>query len=207
MEPLLEIRTIPISLELQIQHAKLEYQQEQPSYHLTRSGGKLEVDFKPARMRMDTYELRSSMGYKGAIDATLEGAEAGKRAVTEAIATIAQEGKALMNIQQGFDVAKLAENRMLQDTQQWLDTRIGTSPSAPPDISWDASELTIQYENERLFFDWRTSNRPTMTYHAAKVEFIVKERPRVEIKYLGGPQYVPPSADPNYEPPVLNVSA
>ena len=31
-------------------------------------------------------------------------------------------------------------------------------------------------------------------------DFIRRQRPDVIIKYVGGPLYVPPSSDPNYEP-------
>ena len=32
------------------------------------------------------------------------------------------------------------------------------------------------------------------------IAFNVTQQPDVVIKYIGGPLYVPPSADPNYEP-------
>ena len=34
------------------------------------------------------------------------------------------------------------------------------------------------------------------------LELVVTQRPDVIIKYVGGPIYVPPSSDPNYQPPV-----
>ena len=38
-----------------------------------------------------------------------------------------------------------------------------------------------------------------------QVEFTVTQRPDVVIKYVGGPIYVPPSSDPNYEPVDVKV--
>ena len=32
------------------------------------------------------------------------------------------------------------------------------------------------------------------------IEVTITQRPEVTIKYVGGPLYVPPSADPNHEP-------
>ena len=42
-----------------------------------------------------------------------------------------------------------------------------------------------------------------MEFIPGNVELIVRDRPRVEIEYIGGPIYVPPSANPNYEPPYI----
>ena len=44
-----------------------------------------------------------------------------------------------------------------------------------------------------------------MEFVPGSVELIVRDRPRVEIEYLGEPIYFPASASPNYKPPVLDV--
>ena len=38
------------------------------------------------------------------------------------------------------------------------------------------------------------------TFVPGDIEFTMTQRPDVIIKYVGGPLYVPPSSDPNYEP-------
>ena len=43
-------------------------------------------------------------------------------------------------------------------------------------------------------------NQMQFTFVPGDIEFKVTQQPDVVIKYIGGPLYVPPSADPNYEP-------
>lgn len=42
----------------------------------------------------------------------------------------------------------------------------------------------------------------TSNFLPPDLELVVTQRPQVVIKYIGGPIYVPPSADPNYVPPL-----
>ena len=72
-------------------------------------------------------------------------------------------------------------------------------PEVGPDISWTGGEMSIRYEMDKLNFDWRM-NQMQFTFVPGDIEFKVTQQPDVVIKYIGGPLYVPPSADPNYEP-------
>ena len=72
-------------------------------------------------------------------------------------------------------------------------------PSEQPEITWDPGEMNIRYEMDKLNFDWRV-NRPQMKFTPGDIELTVKRQPDVVIKYVGGPLYVPPSSDPDYQP-------
>ena len=52
---------------------------------------------------------------------------------------------------------------------------------------------------DKMNFDWRL-NRTQFEFVPGDIEISVTQYPDVVIKYIGGPLYVPPSADPNYEP-------
>ena len=82
-----------------------------------------------------------------------------------------------------------------------IKTNVGLQflPSVGPEISWTPAEMTIHYEMDKLNFDWRM-NQPQFKFTPGGTEVSVKQQPDVIIKYVGGPLYVPPSADPNYEP-------
>ena len=43
-------------------------------------------------------------------------------------------------------------------------------------------------------------NQMQFEFIPGDIEISVKQQPDVLIKYVGGPLYVPPSADPNYQP-------
>ena len=57
----------------------------------------------------------------------------------------------------------------------------------------------LGFEMDKLNFDWRQS-KGNFEFIPGNIEISVKQRPDVIIKYIGGPIYVPPSSDPDYEP-------
>ena len=71
-------------------------------------------------------------------------------------------------------------------------------PKTGPEITWDPAEMNIRYEMDKLNFDWKIS-KGDFKFTPGDIEFTVTQRPEVVIKYVGGPIYVPPSSDPNYE--------
>ena len=98
-------------------------------------------------------------------------------------------------------IPQLARERAMGDP---TNLNIKFLPTTGPDISWDGGELSIQYEMDKLNFDWRM-NQMQFTFVPGDIEFTMTQRPDVIIKYVGGPLYVPPSADPDYEPVDINV--
>ena len=55
-------------------------------------------------------------------------------------------------------------------------------------------------KEERALFQNRRMNNAKFEFIPGDIEITVKQQPDVIIKYVGGPLYVPPSADPNYTP-------
>ena len=77
-------------------------------------------------------------------------------------------------------------------------TRNRTMTTTIRDIALLSIRL-IRYEMDKLNFNWRM-NQMNFTFVPGDIEFTMTQRPDVIIKYVGGPLYVPPSSDPNYEP-------
>ena len=200
MEQLLELNTTNIQLEMHVTPAKLQYSSPRPSYTMARDAGGLQISSKPARLSIDTYEARSSMGFKTALDAGRQFAQKSFQSCKDGITSIMQEGRTLMNIQNKQDnaIGQLAYDRVLSSMQ--TDMQIAFLPSVPANISWEPYDLNIRYEMDKLNFDWHTSDSPNMEYTPAKIECLVKEYPRLDVEYIGGPIYAPPSADPDYVP-------
>jgi hypothetical protein len=67
----------------------------------------------------------------------------------------------------------------------------------------------VSFSNGKLNVDYSLDDgvdisaliRSNFEFVPGKIEFIVKQMPRLEIEYLGGPIYFPRSSDPNYEAP------
>ena len=197
MKPLIEITTVPIQIEMKTTNAKLEYARGTAEMEISRNEGGLQIKSKPIRVNIDTFEARNS------ITPTLarrieQDAEKGKQAAYEATATFVQQGQMMMKTKLGEDVMQqIAEQAMMKHTK--LGVAMDFIPKAPAEITWDPGEMNIRYEMDKLNFDWKIS-KFGFEFTPGDIEFTVTQRPEVVIKYVGGPIYVPPSADPNYEP-------
>ena len=64
--------------------------------------------------------------------------------------------------------------------------------------------MTINYEMDKLNFDLKVANG-NFEFIPGDIEMSITQRPQVLIEYVGGPIYVPKSANPDYEP--LDVRA
>ena len=178
MRPLIEIQTIPIEIQMKTTNAHLEYARGTAQMEVSRDRRGLQIRSQPIRVNIDTFEARSSI-------------------VPTTAQSIQQEGRMMMEAKIDQDVIpQLAQQKTVDQPAQ---LGIQFLPEVGPDISWTGGEMSIRYEMDKLNFDWRM-NQMQFTFVPGDIEFKVTQQPDVVIKYIGGPLYVPPSADPNYEP-------
>lgn len=197
MKPLIEITTVPIQIEMKTTYAKLEYARGTAEMEITRDNGSLQIKSRPIKVNIDTYEARNSL--TPTIARYLEqGSQKGQQAAYEATATYARQGQLMMETKIGEElVTKFAGEAMMKDVK----TNVGLDflPDPGAEITWDPGEMNIRYEMDKLAIDWKL-NEGSFEFTPGDIEFTIAQRPDVVIKYVGGPIYVPPSADPNYEP-------
>ncbi len=195
MERLIEIKTVPIELEMKVNHARLEYKRSTVDLEISRDTGGLKIKSKPIKLNIDTFEARNSVT-PTAMRSIEQAAQRGQQKVYETTATYARRGDLLLEAKIGEEmISRFAMESQQVNTDfamQWL-------PSTGPDITWDTGELNIRYEMDKLNFDWRM-NSGNVEFIPGNIEFTVTQQPDVIIKYIGGPVYVPPSAEPGYEP-------
>ena len=197
MMPLIEIQTVPIELEVKTTSAKLEYRRGTADLEISRAeSGGLNIKSRPIKLNIDTFEARNSVT-PTAVRSVEQYAQKGQQAAYSATATYSQQGQLLLDAKIGQELitqfAAEAQNKNLKE--------LGLTflPSVGPEISWDPGEMQIRYDMDKLNFDWKV-NRPQFEFTPGDIEISVKQHPDVIIKYVGGPLYVPPSADPNYKP-------
>ena len=196
MRPLIEIQTIPIEIQMKTTNARLEYARGTAQMEVSRDRRGLQIRSQPIRVNIDTFEARSSIVPTTA-QSIQQGAAQGQRAAYEATAVLAQEGRMMMEAKIDQDVIpQLAQQK---NAKQPAQLGIQFLPEVGPDISWTGGEMSIRYEMDKLNFDWRMSQMQ-FTFVPGDIEFKVTQQPDVVIKYTGSPLYVPPSADPSYEP-------
>lgn len=195
--PLIEIKSVPIEIEMRVTDAKLEYSRSAVDVEITRDQGGMSIRSKPIRVNLDTFEARNSVMPTMATRIK-NSAQAGRQAAYEATATYAQQGQLLLKAKIGEElITKFSADALTRN----LKTNVGIQfiPKQGAEISWDKGELNIRYEMDKMNFDWR-NQKGDFKFTPGDVQITVTQQPDVLIKYVGGALYVPPSADPDYTP-------
>ena len=73
-------------------------------------------------------------------------------------------------------------------------------PSAAAEISWEPSQLRMSFTPSKSSYDWKLTQNE-FSYTPGSVKMKILENASVDIEYIGGPLYIPRSADPNYVEP------
>lgn len=197
MEPLLKITNVPIKFEMKLNQAHFEYTSSNTQMEVRRDSGGLQIKSDPIKLNIDSFECFNSVN-PSLKTSIADAAEKGKMAAYEATASYAQQGKLFLNAKVGEDViGKIAASKMD------FNTNVGIKfiPTSSPELDWTDPEITIQYDLEKLNFDWKVQNGD-FEFIPGNIEISITQRPDVIIEYIGRPIYVPPSADPQYEPTI-----
>ncbi|MBQ4165532.1 MAG: hypothetical protein IJD85_04330 [Oscillospiraceae bacterium] len=200
---LLQITTIPISIEIKVTNAKFELADDrQPKVNITTQNGGYVMKAEPLKINIDTYEARKSLGYGHMSDGDMlkQKASEGFTLPFQGTAKVASEGNQLARGVSASDIA--IQNARAGAT---IETIMEFLPKEGADITFDGGKLNIDYQMGSQEIDWDITERLPMEFIPGSVELIVRDRPRVEIEYVGEPIYVPASANPNYEPPAFET--
>ena len=195
MQQLLQITTTPAKYELDITNAKLDYNQNFiPKVEASTTPGKFKIKTSPTTLRLDTYEARHSVGFAKIDDIIRDNAEKGKENVSRYISKTVQMGKNLGSIEKGTTISSLMKQRVLEQP-----TSITVFiPSNGADVSWQPGSIKTEYDVGSVKNDWQITPYST-NYTPGSVKLRLIQKPSVDIEYVGSPQYVPPSADPNHD--------
>lgn len=194
MGPLIRITTVPISFEFKVNNARLERRSGTAELNLTRDKGGLRIQSNNIKLSLDTFEARSSVS-PTAIRSIEQSAEEGKSAAYEAIARYTNEGTILMDAKlNGKALDQIFANRAQLPTGEFT---VGFTPSTGAEISWSEPEISIQYEMDKLNFEFKLANGD-FEFIPGNIEVSITQYPDVQIEYIGKPLYVPPSAAPDY---------
>ena len=196
MYPLIEIQTVPIEIQMKVTNARLEYARGTAQMEISRDKGGLQIRSNPIKVNIDTFEARSSVVPTTA-QSIQQSAQKGLQASYEATAVLAKRGRAMMeSTVDGTVIPQMARDAV---QKPMVDLNIQFLPTTGADLSWTGGEMNIRYQMDKLNFDWRME-KMNFTFVPGDIEFTMTQRPDVIIKYVGGPLYVPPSSDPDYEP-------
>ena len=201
---LLQITTIPIKIEVKVTNAKFEHSEEytQPKVNIKTKNGGYVMQAEPLKLNIDTYQARKSLGFGHMNDGDMlqQKAQDGFSIAFQGTAKVASEGDQLAR---GMSPSEIALNNARAGAT--VQTIMEFLPKEGADITFDGGTLNIEYQMGSQEFDWDLHHDSPLEFIPGSVEFIVRDKPRIEIEYLGDPIYVPPSANPNYEPPKFDI--
>lgn len=199
MKQLIELQIVPAQVEYRRTESKMEYVNADIKMQMkSHDGGGLQMQNKPAKVNIDSYACRSSIGpgFQSVGDNLKNYASKGISDAQSSTATFASRGQQMMKTQRGEEmITKFAK----QDTYKNVKMNIGIDfiPRVAPEITVDKGELTVQFEMDKLEFDWKmTEQEIHFTPGSITVEMV--QRPDVIVRYVGGPNYVPKASDPNF---------
>ena len=195
---LLRISTTPVKYELEIERARLELDQDFiPSAKFEIKKPKLDVKSRNARVQLNTYEARKSLGWNNTNDWFKLNADNGRESISRTTREKVDIGNAMTRIDAGVTIADIFAEKLLGEQPVLYQAFL---PSTGADISWIPFEIRVQFDPGDVSFDWEDM-RNIMNYVPGSVRMIILQQPSVEIEYVGSQQYFPPSADPDYAGP------
>lgn len=195
MQQLLRITTTPMKYELEIEHPRLEYKQSNPSASIEIKRAKLTVDNRTnTSVNVDTYAARKSLGEVNTADFVSQNAAESRQMLTQKIGEYAQIGNAMSQIQNGVSVGDIYRQKMLNDTDYQLYTAY--LPSTGAELTWNPAQLDMSYQPGDVSVDWAVHDNQ-FEFIPGSIRMKVMQLASVNIEYIGGPLYFPPSAAPS----------
>ena len=197
MYPLIEIKTVPIEIEMKVTSAKLEYSRGAADLEISHDAGGISIRSRAIRLNLDTFESRNSFS-PSRFRSIEQGGQKGQQAAYQATASSPEQGQLMLHAKIGQEViAQFAAQAQSKGAN--IHAGAESLAATSSQLSFGQGELNIRFELDKLNFDWRF-NRPEFEFTPGDIEISVTQQPDVIIKYVGGPLYVPPSTDPNYDP-------
>lgn len=198
MKPLLEIQTTPARYEYEISNARLvksdkpaERQVNRAAGNMRRQTGRVEMNSARRKSDMNIVDRTRSDGQ------TVEGtgsATAGVSGTGDYTGIGSQLAGATNQSQQMTTVA----DSMWGQTMQHSKGDLVLVPVSPVELHYIPASMAMDYQTGELNANWNIG--------LAKLDFIpgsfrlnFTEFASISITYLGGPNYVPPSAAPDFE--------
>lgn len=192
---LLKITNIPMKIKMQLEDARLEYSSKPTRVNVDTTPGKLHMNSEHIKVRLDSTQLRQQLGYKSAFAATAEAAANGEQHIK--MVADRYSAQAMAMTQNGADLKDVMAPRIFPEMPNMVTTFI---PNGGTDITWQPPQLDVEYMPANVNLSWDIAKN-TMEYVPGKFSMEILQYPKVQIEYIGGRQYVPPSSDPEYVEP------
>lgn len=189
MSQLIKITTIPIKIAVNVEKGRFE-KVEQPFPDHQRAQRVQQVQQEQIETQQQTYSPKAMQVKKDSYvpTSTIQATIPLEFATIDNVLNMrVGNGEGKFSDAIAIPAAKVKQERVTSQNS----TQMAYVPSPSNEIKWQPSALDLQID--------MNINDPTMKYIPGSISFEVEQYPSVQIEYLGGPQYVPPSSDPNYK--------
>jgi len=191
---LLQISTAPVEYKLEIERARLEYDQRlKPEVTFKIEAPKLDIKTRNARVRMSSYEARKSMGQTNAMDSARARFDKGRQSVSDATRAYVEVGNDMTRINEGVTIADIYARKYMGESPVLY---MAFLPEGGVEISWIPHQISTTFSGADVSFDWEAA-RNVMNYVPGSVRMVILENPRIDIEYVGDAIYFPPGAYQN----------
>lgn len=187
VKPLLEMKSIPMSIEYKINNARYEIVNVNVPVEITQNNNVYEMRMEPAKLNMDKIEVEYSQVYDNSVSDVKKVSQQGNSSLYEVSSSYADKGNFKLDI-------KILKNTNSKIAIKRFESDVNFNLS-----SWEPQDISLKYDFNSINFGVNGDNSQ-FKFIPGNIEFIIKEYPRIEYKYLGEPIYVPESANPNYKP-------
>ncbi|MDL2293609.1 DUF6470 family protein [Ruminococcaceae bacterium OttesenSCG-928-D13] len=195
IRPMLEITTTPARYEYQVTRAKLQISQERPTVERRVSRATLNMKRQSGRFDMNTVRRRSDMGMKGVVDRANYEADLGIKQSRETTGTYSEMGNQLAKFHEGANIPDTLYSQSMKHVGKG---DLVLVPVSPIDIHYIPASLAVDFNPGQMQADWNVG-RAKLDFVPGNFALDFQQYASLSIEYIGGFNYVPPSADPDYE--------
>ena len=195
IRPMLEITSTPARYQYQVARARLQISQEKPTVDRKVSRATLNMKRQAGRFEMNTVRRRSDMGMKGVVDRASFEADRGRSQATETIGNYAEMGNQLAKIHEGANIPDTAYSQSMKHVGEGDLVMV---PVSPIDIHYIPASLAMDFNPGQMQADWNVG-KARLDFVPGNFALDFQQYASINIEYVGGFIYVPPSSDPNYE--------
>jgi hypothetical protein len=184
MKPLITIETVPISIEY-VEKKTTHTSSESASLRISQQDDRMTIQSNPINIPMDSFKPSSAVDWRN-LSYT-------------ATAQYSGDGNLSMNVQmENYDTSSFNYNQV----SRGIDNIINFVPKVSSNSSaYGFESMHINFDMSQLAGGLPSVDNMGTSFLPPDLELKVVEQPKVIIKYVGGPLYIPRSADPNYVPP------
>lgn len=145
------------------------------------------------RVEMNTVRRRSDMGFKGIVDRANYEGERGVQIAREKTGDYAQMGNQLAMQHKGANIPDTMWGQTMKHSQGDL----VLMPVSPIELHYIPASLAVDFQPGEMSANWDVG-KARLDFVPGSFKLNFTEFASINIQYIGGPLYVPPSADPNF---------